>query len=165
MPGGSSWLHHAESFCPRQFTAKYLASQRQQPSPPTASHKAACLVWIGPDSPVCPVAITIHSKSDLQRQPTQKHLCLNPLCTRFARLSWLTCLTTCLPVIEEEALYASIETHMLPNTCFVWYVMTALYRCLRKTNEEAVPGGLCQLLTIPNHLLFLKQTWCLLWVM
>lgn len=113
----------------------YLASQRQQPSPHEASNKAARLVWIGPDSPLCPVAITIHSKSNLQRQPTQKRLCLNPLCTRFSHLSWLTCLTTCLPVMEEEALYASMEMHLLPNTCFVWYVMTALYRCLRKTNE------------------------------
>lgn len=137
MPGGSSWLHHVESFCPHQVTVKCkcsLMSWRQQPPSHTASHEAACLVWIGPDSPPCPVAVTIHSKSDLQRRPTLKRLCSSPLCTCFACLSWWH-LTTCLPVMEEEPLYASIETHMLPNTCFVWYVMTALYRCLRKTNE------------------------------
>lgn len=138
MPGASSWLHHAKSFCPHQFTVKckyYLVSRRQQPSSQTASHEAACLVWIGPDSLLCPVAITIHSKRDLQRRPTLKCLCFSPLCTCFSHLLWLTCLTTCLPMMEEETLYASIETHMLPDTCFVWYVMTALYRCLRKTNE------------------------------
>lgn len=91
MPGGSSWLHHVPSFCPHQVTVKCkcsLMSRRQQPSSHTASHEAACLVWIGPDSPPRPVAITIHSKSDLQRWPTLKRLCSSPLC--FACLSWLT---------------------------------------------------------------------------
>lgn len=167
MPGGSSWLRHVQSFCPHQVSVKWkcsLMSWRQQPSSHTASHEAACLVWIGPDSPPRPVAVTVHSKSVLQRRPTLKCLCSSPLC--FACLSWLT--PYYMPPRDGGR---ALGMPALKHTCcpilalfdMWWQLFIGVWE--KQMNEEGVPGGLCQLLTILNNLLFLKQTWCLLWMM
>lgn len=131
-----------------------------------ASHEAARLVQVGPGSSLCPIAIAIHCKSDLQMWPTLK------------RCTWAHFVPALLPCRGWHAwIYVSQSwrkkpckpalkhTHCLMLTLFGmwWQLFIGVWE--KQMNEEAVPGGFCQLLTITSNLLFLKQTWCLLWMM